>query len=56
MYNSLTTPHSYYVSVDSSHCPKQVSKTTYFRYKRKYRVREYINNLYGYKQHVIEVL
>lgn len=56
MYNSLTKQHTYYVSKESSHSPKQVSKSTYYRYKRECRIREYVNNLYGYKQHIIEVL
>lgn len=55
MYNSLTKQHTYYVKKDS-HSPKQVSKTTYYRYKRNFRIRERLNNLYGYKQHIIEVL
>lgn len=55
MYNSMTSAHTYYVSKDSK-CPKQVSKSTYYRYKRIHRIREYVNSCYGYKQHIVEVL
>ena len=61
MYNSMTSylgkyVSTYYVSKDGKCCPKQVSKSTYYRYKRIHRIREYVNSSYGYKQHIIEVL
>lgn len=55
MYNALKTRHTYYISVHVGKY-KQVCKSTYYNYKRSLRVRTYVNNLYGYKQHILEVL